>query len=158
MNACERYRSDPEAHAPHLEACEECRALTVELERVEAHVAELSLEPRADFHQELTSRLPLAPWEGARYRSWGLVVAVLATLAILTLGAFLAAGVSPIRAAGAVGSSLFPLASPWELATSFSALIAGAPTSFHITIGILFVVVNLVLVVLLRRPPKGYDA
>lgn len=158
MTACERFRSDPETNASHLESCEECRALTVELERVEARVAELGLEPKPHFHTELASRLPLAPWEGARYRSWGLVITVLATLAILSIGAFLAAGINPIRATRTLLSSVIPLANPWELATSFSILIASAPTSFHITIGVLFVVVNLILLVLLRRPPKGYDA
>ncbi|MBW3672000.1 MAG: hypothetical protein KY432_10070, partial [Acidobacteria bacterium] len=107
---------------------------------------------------QLSARLPLAPWEEAHYRSWGLVIAVLATLLILATGAFLAAGVSPLRAVRTLGSSIVPLKNPWELATSFATLISGAPASFHLTVGILFVVVNVVLLVLLRRPPKGYDA
>lgn len=158
MNDCERYRSDPEEHAAHLESCEDCRALTVELDQLEQKVSQLGLEPKSDFQRQLSARLPLAPWEGARHRSWGLAIAVLTTLLVLATGAFLAAGVSPLRALRALVSSMIPLRSPWELATSFATLISGAPASFHLTVGILFVVVNVVLLILLRRPPKGYDA
>ena len=65
---------------------------------------------------------------------------------------------SPIRAVRALASTMIPLVSPFELARSFASVIATAPTSFHIVIGIAFLVVNVILVLLLRRPPKGYDA
>ena len=158
MSDCERYRSDPEAHAAHAEACEACAALSTEFERVDETVSKLTLDPKPEFRSQLAENLPLAPWEGARYRSWGLVIAVLMTLLVLVSGAFLAVGISPIRALRALGSTMLPLVSPFELAQSFSMIIASAPRSFHITIGIAFVVVNVLLLVLLRRPPRGYDA
>lgn len=158
MTDCERYQDDPEANAAHLEACGECVTLVEELDRLEKNVQNLGLEPRPDFQSQLAKRLPLAPWEEARYRSWGLVAAVLATLLILVFGAFLAAGVNPIHALRTLVSRILPVMSPWELATSFSTLISTAPASFHVTVGILFVVVNVVLLVLLRRRPRGYDA
>lgn len=158
MNDCERYRANPEEHAAHPESCEDCRALTVELDQLEQTVSQLGVEPKSGFQHQISARLPLAPWEGANYRSWGLVIAALTTLLVLATGAYLAAGISPLRAARTLGSSMIPLRNPWELATSFATLISGAPASFHLTVGILFVVVNVVLLVLLRRPPKGYDA
>lgn len=158
MNDCERYRSNPDEHAAHVDSCGECRALTVELDELEQKVSQLGLEPKSDFQRQLNARLPLAPWEGARHRSWGLAIAVLTTLLILAIGAFLAAGVNSIGAIRTLGATMIPLRSPWELATSFASLVSSAPASFHLTVGILFVVVNVVLLVLLRRPPKGYDA
>lgn len=158
MTDCERYRSDPESYADHAETCEACAKLTAELDRVGDSVGKLALDPKPQFRENVAGGLPLAPWEGAGYRSWGLVVAVLVTLVVLVSGAFLAVGVSPFGAARTLGSTMLPLVSPFELAKSFSAVISTAPASFHIAIGIAFVVVNLVLVFLLRRPPKGYDA
>ncbi len=158
MSDCERYRNDPDADTAHIESCEECRALAQEIEAIEQNVARLSLETKPDFRRQVSEKLPLAPWEGAPYRSWRLVVTVLVTLFILVSGAFMAAGVAPFYAARTLASRMLPLMSPGELATSFSELIASAPASFHITIGILFVVVNLLLLVLLRRRPRGYDA
>lgn len=158
MTDCERYRSDPEEDAAHLESCEACRIATAELAELDRNVARLGLEPKSEFQSQLVEHLPLAPWEGARYRSWGLVGVVLTTLLVLATGAFLAAGVNPVQAVRTLVSSTLPYVSPWDLATSFSELISSAPASFHITIGILFVVVNLILLVLLRRRPRGYDA
>lgn len=158
MTDCERYRNDPEANAAHVDQCTECRELAIELARIEGDLSDLSVQPKPEFHDQVATRLPLAPWEDARYQSWGLTVTVLVTLSLLVSGAFMAVGVSPIRAARALGSTMLPLVSPWTLAQSFSTLISSAPARFHITIGVLFVVVNLILLVLLRRPPRGYDA
>jgi len=36
--------------------------------------------------------------------------------------------------------------------------VRNAPTTWQITIGVLFVIVNTVLVLLLRRAPRGIDA
>ncbi|MDX1582719.1 MAG: hypothetical protein R3338_03890 [Thermoanaerobaculia bacterium] len=158
MTDCERYRNEPEAFAEHANTCEACRSWSGELDHLEAKVSTLSLDPKPEFSERVTRGLPLAPWEGAGYRSWGLVIAVLATLIILVSAAFLAVGVSPIMAARALGSTMVPLVSPFELARSFSAVIASGPVSFHVVIGVAFVVVNVALVLLLRRRPKGYDA
>lgn len=158
MTNCEIWREDPDAHPEHPEGCAACAGVLASLERLDEGLAALGTSPRQNFQGEVQRRLPLAPWEGARHRSWGLVLAVVATLALLVTAAFMAGGVNPIRAIGPLLRSMLAIGDPSEIVRSFSALVATAPTSFHVTVGVLFVLVNAILVLLLRRRPGGYDA
>jgi hypothetical protein len=159
MMDCEAYRREPEEHSSHLEQCEVCRQLVDADDEVAGRIGTLHVEPEPAFAHSVATRLPVAPWEGASHRSWKLTLAAFGLVVLLATAAFLAAGISPLRGlAAAITGSLLPGLNPIEIFQSFSAIIATAPGSFHITVGILFVVVNLLLVFLLRRPPRGYDA
>ena len=145
---CEDYFEDPENNTAHLESCELCRATERELaEAVEVKSRPVSIDA-----------LPLAPWEGASHRPWPLVGAGLAAVTILAAALFLAAGTPPLRGiARAVTSTL----TSYEAVSRFFQLMGnglhGAPALVHVTIAVLFVSINTLLFVLLRRSPKGID-
>ncbi len=146
---CEDYLQDPEANAAHLESCAACRAMALELDDA------VEIEPRPLN----VDALPLAPWEGATHRTWPLVAAGVVAVLILAAVLFLAAGISPLRGiARAVVSALPSL----DLMVNLSQLAGGAlhnaPVTWHIAIGVSFVVINTLLFLLLRRAPKGIDA
>jgi len=129
---CERYIEDPEANASHLETCEECRAL---------FGADASVPvPKIDVNA-----LPLASWEGAQHRPWPLVTG--AALAIFAIAAalFAASGASPADTLAANVPTLDRL-------HALVLLMRQAPI---MVVGVLFVVVNTLLIALLRRAPKG---
>jgi len=129
---CERYIEDPEANASHLETCEECRAL---------FGADASVPgPKIDVNA-----LPLASWEGAQHRPWPLVTG--AALAIFAIAAalFAASGASPADTLAANVPTLDRL-------HALVLLMRQAPIMI---VGVLFVVVNTLLIALLRRAPKG---
>lgn len=142
-DACERYLHDPEGNAAHLAECAACRAvfetLGLEVEGKPLDVADM----------------PLAPWEGARHRPWALVAA--SAIAVLTLSIlfFIYAGVSPLSVLSSEMSRLEMMREILRLTTT---AVRTAPLTWQVTIGVLFVVVNTVLVLLLRRSPRGIDA
>ena len=143
--ACERYLQDPEGNAGHLKECADCAALFTS----DVPSKPLSIDPR---------NLPLAPWEGATYRAWPLVLAGgLAVLAIAT-ALFTMAGISPTEGIRTTFSSSFPSV---RLITMILGRVGEAaqhaPSGWQIGIAISFVVINTVLVILLRRAPKGID-
>ncbi|MEO8380780.1 MAG: hypothetical protein ABI779_14040 [Acidobacteriota bacterium] len=131
---CEDYLEDPEGNASHLASCSICAALE---EEVEVRHQPMSVDA-----------LPLAPWEGAKYRTWPLVGAGL--LAVFTLAIVLsaAAEVSPLTAVTASMPSVKALLTFFQL----TGRAMGAPV-----VAVLFVVINTVLFLLLRRAPKGAD-
>lgn len=135
---CDEYLQDPEANAAHLEACAECRALEEEL------ASPLEIEPRPLN----VDALPMASWEGASHRTWPLVAAGL--IAFLTLAIVLsaAADVSPVDA---VASSL-PSVEALLTFLQLTGRSIGAPL-----VALLFVAINTILFLLLRRSPKGVD-
>lgn len=135
---CEEYLQDPEANAEHARMCAMCRAITEELDE------EIEVTPRP----LRVDALPLAPWEGAKHRTWPLVGAGL--LAVLTLAIVLsaAAEVSPVTAVTASMPSVQALLTFFQL----TGRAIGAPL-----VAVLFVVINTVLFLLLRRAPKGAD-
>lgn len=135
---CDEYLEDPEANAGHEQSCEMCRAITEELDD------ELPVTP----HPLSVSALPLAPWEGARDRKWPLVAAGL--LAVFTLAIVLsaAAEVSPLQAVTSSMPSVQALLTFFQL----TGRAMGAPV-----VAVLFLVINSVLFLLLRRAPKGAD-
>lgn len=145
---CEDYFEDPEKHAAHLESCAECRAIADDLD-----------VPIDVQHRPVRiDALPMAAWEGASHRTWPLVAAGVASVLILATVLFLAAGTPPLRGiARAVTSSV----TSFEAATKFFQLFGNglhsAPALVHVTIAVLFVVINTILFFLLRRAPKGID-
>lgn len=131
---CERYIEDPEANPSHLETCEECRVLF--------GASTTARAPKIDVNA-----LPLAPWEGSQHRSWPLVTG--AALAIFAIAAalFAASGASPADTLAANVPTLSRL-------QALVLLMRQAPI---MVVGVLFIIVNTLLIALLRRAPKGID-
>jgi len=129
---CERYIEDPDANAGHLATCEECRALFGVNPNVNA--------PKIDVHA-----LPLASWEGAQHRSWPVVIVAAMALFAIAAGLFGASGASATDTLAANIPTISRL-------QSLVVLMRQAPIMI---VGVLFVVVNTLLIALLRRAPKG---
>jgi hypothetical protein len=135
---CEEYLNDPEANAAHLKSCEVCRSIEEDLgDAVPVAPRPLNLDA-----------LPLAPWEGASHKTWPLVAAGLVATLTLLFVVSAAAGVSPVHA---VTSSL-PSVQALLTFLQLTGRAIGAPL-----VAVLFVVINTILFVLLRRAPKGVD-
>ena len=141
--ACQRYMEDPEAYAEHLRDCEDCRAV------FDALGLEVKAKPLA------VGELPLASWEGAAYRPWALVAASAIAVLALSIVFFLYAGLSPLSI---LSSEMTRLEMMREILRLGSTAVRTAPLTWQVTIGVLFIVVNTILVVLLRRSPRGIDA
>jgi len=146
--ACERYLADPEANAPHLAECEECGAL---------FDAEMWSAPAVETKFD-SSSLPLAPWEGATYRSWPLVIGGALTVLCIAGALFMVAGVGPIN--GILHAIRSTIPSFLTLQILFRYVGEGlqhAPAPLQIGVAVSFLVVNTILILLLRRSPKGID-
>ena len=144
-DACQRYLEDPEGHAEHLQECAECRALFDALGvSMEDNRSRLSVD-----------ELPLAPWEGAKHRPWGLVAAAAISVIALSVVFFIVAGTSPLSV---LSSEMTRLQAMREIFRLTSDAVRTAPLVWQVTLGVLFVVVNTILVLLLRRAPRGIDA
>jgi hypothetical protein len=145
---CEDYFEDPEKNAAHLESCAMCRAIAFDLDD------EIEIQPRPVN----VEALPLAGWEGASHRTWPLVAAGVSAMVILAVVLFLAAGTPPLRG---MASALTSGVTSFEALSNFFRLFGrglhGAPPAVHITVGVLFVIINTILFLLLRRAPKGID-
>jgi hypothetical protein len=150
---CEDYFEDPEKHAAHLESCELCRALEEGMGDAEMPVN----VPRRPI-QVPVDALPMAHWEGASHRTWPLVATGTIAVLILAVVLFLAAGTPPLRGIARAVTTSF---TSFEAASKFFQLFGnglhGAPMLVHVTIAVLFVVINTLLFLLLRRAPKGID-
>lgn len=143
---CDDYLQDPETHAAHLESCASCRAMFEELE-TDVPIQHRPIDIEA---------LPLATWEGASHRTWPLVAAGLLAMLVLAVVLFIAAGTSPLRG---IATALVSAVPSLDLMVNLSQLAGGAlhkaPMSWHVAIGVSFVLINTVLFFLLRRSPKG---
>jgi predicted anti-sigma-YlaC factor YlaD len=140
---CRRYIEDPEANAAHLQQCASCRVLFEDLN------TSIS-DPRMQVRD-----LPLAPWEGAFYRSWPLVIVGTLAVLIAALALCAAVGLSPLSAIRlGIGSTAIARSS---LLTAADA-VRNASMIWQIAFGALFLLVNTALVLLLRRAPRGIDA
>jgi hypothetical protein len=135
---CEEYLNDPEANAAHLESCEICRAIEEDLGDP------IPMEPRPLN----LDALPLAPWEGASYRTWPLVAASLVATFTLLIVLSAAADISPVAAM----SSNLPSVQVLLTFLQLTGRAIGGPL-----VAVLFVVINTLLFLLLRRSPKGVD-
>jgi hypothetical protein len=139
---CEEYLEDPEANAAHLETCEACRAMFEELDE------EMPVEHRPIR----VDALPLAPWEGAAHRTWPLVAAGAAAAVILAIVLCYAAGISSLSGiAQALISEVPPVQGVVKLFQHTGQALGGP------TVALLFIVINTILFLLLRRAPKGID-
>ena len=132
--ACQRYAEDPEGNAAHLSECVKCREMYAPIEAQPVRL----------------DALPIAAWEGASYRSWPLVVGGALALAAVALGLCAAAGISPLAALQA--GARFDWRGLLQMADQ--AVRPLGPIGFSA----LFIAVNTVLFLLLRRPPRGIDA
>ena len=137
------FLQDPEAHASHLESCAECRAIVETLNANAPSAGAVKLD-----------QLPLAAWEGASYKSWPFVAAASAIVAAAAIILCHAAGVSPLHAVEADASI-----TQWRtLLNVLTGALGRASLTGQILFGGAFVVVNTLLYLLLRRPPRGINA
>ena len=142
---CQRYLEDPEANAAHLRTCAKCNAEAIALAE-KAAVEPPSLDLNA---------LPLAPWEGSQHRAWPLVLATGAVVMIVALALLDAAGMSPLHVVEGSLTSMEAIRTQLSrAANSLRAATLGAQIAFALA----FIVVNGLLIVLLRRAPRGIDA
>ena len=144
-DACQQYLENPEANAEHLEGCAECRVLFDALG--------VSVEDRRS--RLSVPELPLAPWEGAAHRPWGLIGAAAISVLALSILFFIYAGTSPLHV---VSSEMTRFEMMREIFRLAPTAVRNAPLAWQVAIGVLFVVVNTILVLLLRRAPRGIDA
>ena len=148
---CEDYFEDPVKNAAHLETCTLCRAL-------DADVDEDVLVPSLEHRPLNVDALPLATWEGASHRTWPLVAVGVVSVLVLAVALFLAAGTPPLRGiARAVTSSFTSFEAASKLIQLVGSGLHSAPTLVHVTIAVLFVFINTLLFLLLRRAPRGID-
>jgi len=132
-DACQRYAEDPEANAAHLSECAACRAVYGGVETKPLTVG----------------ALPLAPWEGAAYRAWPLVIGGAFAVLAIALALCAAAGISPLSAiAFDVQANVARASAAYQKLRAFGPLVFAVP----------FLAVNYILVLLLRRAPRGIDA
>lgn len=142
MTPCEEYLQDPEAHAEHVVACEACRALGEELDvAIDVQHRPLNLDA-----------LPLAPWEGASHRTWPLVAAGLASVLILAVALCYAAGVASLSGIANAVMAAIPPVQPLVRALQLTGSAIGGPIVL-----VLFLAINTILFLLLRRAPRGID-
>jgi hypothetical protein len=142
-DACQRYLEDPEAHAEHLAGCEDCRALFD------------SLGIAIDTPAVKVDALPLAPWEGASHRPWPLVAGGALLVLVVAAAVCAWAGVPPLRV---VQSSITALTGARVTIGNAATALRQASLVWQVAFGLFFVAVNTVLVLLLRRSPRGIDA
>ena len=135
---CEEYLQDPEANAAHLESCALCRSIEEDLGD------EIDIQPRPLN----LDALPMATWEGASHRTWPLVLAGLVASLTLAIVLSAAAGISQVDVVSTSLPSLQALLTFLQL-TGRS---IGGPL-----VAVLFVAINTILFLLLRRSPKGAD-
>lgn len=155
---CERWMNEPDSLEAHPRSCASCAAVEAELEGVDRVIEQTTAQPAGSLAPLLTERLPVAPWEGSHSRSWSL--AIIALLAIAGAGALLFAlvGISPLE--GLVGSMRGLAAQQRALfgvGESMGSFLRSAPAGFHVLIAAAVILVNLVLFLMLRRGPRGYD-
>jgi hypothetical protein len=151
---CELYAEDPAAHEGHLRDCAHCQTLARELETLDRELASIPFD--ANIHVDVES-LPLAPWEGARYRSWPLVLAGAVTVLLLAMAGFLMSGVPPLQGMRNLVPHTSELGVTFGFLDHIATFLQRLPMKAHIWIGASFVVVNAIFLLLLRRAPKGVD-
>jgi predicted anti-sigma-YlaC factor YlaD len=142
---CQRYLEDPEANAAHLQTCAECRAVSAALaEKTDTESASIDV-----------NALPLASWEGSSHRPWPLVLGITAVVVAVALALCDAAGLSPLHVAE---SSLTSMEAMRGLIDRATTSLRAASLVWQIAFGVAFLNVNGLLIVLLRRSPRGMDA
>ena len=146
---CEDYLQDPEKNAAHLESCSLCRALEENVGTLDIDITPRPLSLDA---------LPMATWEGATHRTWPLVAVGAVSVLVLAIALFLASGTPPLRGiAHAVTSGVTSFEAASKFFQMFGSGLHSAPMLVHVTIAVLFVFINTLLFLLLRRAPRGID-
>lgn len=136
------FLENPEANASHLDTCAECRAVFEHLNT-----------PPVDGVIQV-KELPLAAWEGAGYRPWAFVALCVLILLAVAVGISLAAGISPWSALTADRSI-----AQWRLVlTTLARELSKLALHWQILFACAVIAVNTLLVLLLRKPPRGIDA
>ena len=141
---CQRYLEDPEGQESHLADCAACRAVAAGLDDGTT-LSVLKVDPDA---------LPLAPWEGASHRSWPLVAGGAVTVVTLAIACGLMSGVSPMHV---VDAGMLSVDGARSFIFASAATLRSASFAQQIGFGVLFVAVNALLLVLLRRAPRSFD-
>ena len=155
---CERWEDEPESFPLHPASCATCAAREAELARIELAIEQTAPEPAGSLSAILTERLPVAPWEGAHARSWVMVFVSSALFAVAAGAAFAMLGLSPLEGFGEALRGVAQQGKAIFVATeSMGAFVRSAPRGFHIMVAVGVVLVNVLLVVMLRRGPRGYD-
>jgi hypothetical protein len=144
-DACQQYLENPEANAAHLRTCAKCRA----------EAAALAVKSDVEPPSINIDALPLAPWEGSSHRAWPLVLGGTAIMVIIALVLLDAAGMSPMHVAE---GSLASMDAMRGLLNRAASSLRGASIGTQLAFGAAFLIVNALLVVLLRRAPRGIDA
>ena len=145
QDACQQYLEHPEANAAHLQTCAECRAVSAALgAKTSVESAPIDLDA-----------LPLAPWEGSSHRPWPLVLGIAAVVIIVALALCDAAGMSPLHVAEGSMASMEAIRG---LVNSAATSLRAASFGWQVAFGAAFLIVNGLLIVLLRRSPRGIDA
>lgn len=156
---CRRYMDDPEANRAHLSSCADCRAFTAEVDQFDERIAAAASVPSRSLDPSFADKLPLAPWEGAQHRSWSVVWIGMVVVVILTILAFASGGMSPVRGFVTVIRQTLTSQMSWlALVRVLPELLQHAPMPFHLLVAAAFIGINLLLYVLMRKAPKGYDA
>lgn len=150
---------DPELEHEHTLECDECAALLEEPDALDERLAELRVETQGSMADRLAADIPVAPWEGARHKSWGLVIAGAIAILGLAAAAFTLIGISPAEGIPDVVRGSFTSQVGWvRLFRVAPELLREAPLQFHVFLFISFISVNFLLYLLLRREPRGTDA
>ena len=149
---CDDFLQDPEACRAHADECESCRKLQQDLDMLKGGLDAPLLEPI------VTGELPLAPWEEASHRPWGAILAVGLILLILACVVFLLVGVSPVAGFVDAGKATMSSVMPLRALVLAGSRVREAPLTFQIAVAVGFLLVNVLLYVLLKRPGRGYDA
>ena len=151
-DACQQYLEDPEAHAAHLDRCDDCRVLFGMLGDGD------DLLPERELPSAALRTLPLAPWEGASHRAWPLVLGGAALLVAAAALLFSLAGVSP--AAGfrnAVSTNVPSVGSAMTTAQLVGEALQHAPALWQVGLAVAFLAINALFLFLLKRAPRGVD-
>ena len=155
---CRRWLDDPDAMEAHARECPSCAARLAELNALDADLASTRLDPSGPIGTAVATRLPVAPWEGAAHRPWWLVAGITAAVALLAGVGFLLVGLSPVGSIAELGRALVGrLDAGLSLARSMSLILRSAPVGMHVLLALAFLAINALLVVMLRRGPRGYD-
>ena len=152
---CSQFLEDPESFRAHAAGCDECRPLLDDLDAIDETFAGIHRDPRGSLADRF-STLPLAPWEGARHRSWAIVVAGAIALLCLGAAAFTLGGVNPAEGfSEAVRGSMAGQVGWLRFFRSAPQMLRQAPMHFHLFLAVAFISVNVLFYLLLRRDPKG---
>jgi hypothetical protein len=85
------------------------------------------------------------------------IIGAVIVLVAIASAAFLLSGVSPLRGFEAAMTSSVPKEAYLNAGGGLAQALRNAPPIVHFAIVAIFVIVNVALFILLRRPTRGYD-